>query len=135
MGRRWAGVLVTVIIICLLLVSVLIVYRRYTVTQLDALGKETKYESPEEGAHALARKRYLDIEMVEIVSARGKYGFDDLEMVVAHVWARALADGRSFGLEDYDNVALFFLELEGGWVYVPEGKAQLVAIGKHLFRL
>jgi len=135
MGRRWLGVLVTVIIVCLLLVGVLAVYRNYTLRQLDKLREEPKYESPEEGAHALAREWYLDIEMVEIVSAKRKYGFSDLEMVIAHVWARALADGRSFGLEDYDNVALFFLELEDGWVYVPEGKAQLVAVGKHLFRL
>jgi hypothetical protein len=46
-----------------------------------------------------------------------------------------MADGSSFGVGDYDNKALFFLELADGWVHVPEGKAQLLAIGKHLFRL
>ena len=73
--------------------------------------------------------------MIEVISAQRKYGFEDLEVVVVHVWAQAMADGSSFGVGDYDNVALFFLDLEDGWVNVPEDKAQLVAIGKHVFKL
>lgn len=109
--------------------------RSWTASQLRSLQNERHYMTPNEGTHIVVRDMYTDIEMVEVKSAQRKYGFEDLEVVVAHVWATAMADGSSFGTGDYDNVALFFLELDDGWVHVPEGKAQLIAMGKHFFKL
>jgi hypothetical protein len=133
--RSWTATLGTILFICVVGVGLLAFARYWTVNQLESLGAEQRFSTPEEGASAAVKDMYLDIEMIEVVGAQRKYGFEDLELVVVHVWANALADGSSFGLEDYDNVALFFLELEGGWVHVPEGRAQFIAMGKHFFRL
>jgi len=133
--RGWGGIFITLVILIIVIVAFLAFARNWTSGQLRALSSERHYASPEEGAHIVVRDRYLDIRMIEVISAQRKYGFEDLEVVVVHVWAQAMADGSSFGVGDYDNVALFFLDLEDGWVNVPEDKAQLVAIGKHVFKL
>ena len=133
--RSWTATLGTILFICAVGAGVLAFARYWTVSQLEGLNAEQRFTTPEEGASAVVRDMYLNIEMIEVVSAQRKYGFEDLELVIVHVWARALADGSSFGLEDYDNAGLFFLKLDRGWVHVPEGRAQLIAMGKLFFRL
>jgi hypothetical protein len=133
--RGWGCFLVSIVILVAVVAAFLAFARNWTSNELRALRSERHYNTPEEAAHIVVRDMYTDIQMVELISAQRKYGFEDLEMVVVHVWARAMADGSSFGMEDYDNVALFFLELDDGWAHVPECKGQLIAIGKHLFKL
>ena len=135
MKRGWGGILITIVIFIIAVVVFLALARSWTLGQLRSLSSEPRYASPELGAHAVVKDRYLDIEMIEVISAQRKYGFDDLAVVVVHVWAQAMADGSSFGVGDYDNLALFFLDLEDGWVNVPDVKAQLIATGKHVFNL
>jgi hypothetical protein len=133
--RGWGSFVVTIAVIIVATAILATLGRNWTAGQLNALRSERHYDSPEIGAHIVVKDMYTDIEMIEVVSAQRKYGFEDLEVVVVHVWALAMADGSSFGTGDYDNVALFFLELDDGWVHVPEDKAQFIAIGRHLFKL
>jgi hypothetical protein len=133
--KNWAGILIMLVVLVIAIVALLGFARNWTSNELRALQSERHYASPEEGAHIVLRNMYMDITMIEVISAQRKYGLEDLEVVVVHVWARAMADGSSFGVGEYDNKALFFLELADGWVHVSEGKAQLIAVGKHLFKL
>ncbi len=84
---------------------------------------------------ALIARHYGGVEKVEIVGA-GAEMFDDLQFVVAHVWAGSRADGRGFAGRAYDNPGWFFLREEGGWVFVPEGRYPwVIALGKTVFGL
>ncbi len=107
---------------------------RYSKTELSRLRRGRLYASPVEGMIDKISKDYQGIERIEIVSAGSEY-FDDLWFVVANVWAERRLDGGGFEERDYDNPGSFFLEVEGGWAFVPEGKAEVIAFGKHLLRL
>lgn len=104
----------------------------YAASQLRTLGEQAVYASPEEGMRALVARHYSGVEKVEIVGA-GKEIFDDLRFVVAHVWAAGRADGDGFSGRGYDNPGWFFLRVERGWVFVPEGNYPwVIALGKKL---
>ena len=73
---------------------------------------------------------YSGVNKVEIVRADREI-FDDLWFVEAHVWAASRSDGKGFLGRDYDNPGWFFLCVQNGWVFVPEGKfPMVVAFGK-----
>lgn len=72
---------------------------------------------------------------VEIVSS-GREMFDDLYFVEALVWAASRCDSKGLSDQSYDNTGYFFLRIENGWVFVPEGKfPEVIALGKRVFRL
>ena len=62
--------------------------------------------------------------------------FDNLWFVEAHVWAASRSDGKGFSGRDYDNPGCFFLRVQNGWVFIPEGKfPEIIAFGKWFFSL
>jgi len=72
------------------------------------------------------------VDKIEIAHA-GKKIFDDLWFVEARVWAAGRSDGKGFSSRSYDNPGWFFLRVENGWVFVPEGRFPVViTFGKRL---
>lgn len=135
MRRRQRIALAGIVAVCAVGVGVLVFAGIYAAMHLPRLQSEAMYASPEEGMLGLIQNSYSGIKRVEIVSADRLYRFDDLWFVIAHVWAEKRSDGGGFHNRDYDNPGCFFLKIDDGWVFVPEGKAEIIALGKHLFRL
>jgi hypothetical protein len=106
----------------------------FSKTELSRLQSGRLYSSPVEGMLDRISDDYEGIDRVEVISAEREY-FDDLWFVVANVWAERRLDGGGFRDREYDNPGCFFLKVNGGWAFVPEGKAEVVAFGKHLMRL
>lgn len=101
--------------------------------QLQTLKTRTVYTTPEEGTRAMTARYYSGVEKVEIVHA-GRAIFDDLWFVQARVRAVGRMDGKGFKGQDYDNPGWFFLRLQSGWAFVPEGQwPEVIALGKWLF--
>lgn len=122
-------------IILLAMGAILITTWAHSARQLQALRDQTVYASPEEGTRRLIARYYSGVNKVEIVRADREI-FDDLWFVEAHVWAASRSDGKGFLGRDYDNPGWFFLRVQSGWVFVPEGKfPEIVAFGKWLFGL
>ena len=117
------------------LVFILALIWIYSAGQLWVLKDEAVYANPEDGMRALIASGYSGVEKIEIVHA-GREMFDDLWFVEAHVWAEGRSDGKGFRGRAYDNPGSFFLRVEDGWVFVPEGKfPEVIAFGKWLFGL
>lgn len=107
----------------------------YSAGQLGVLKGQVVYANPEDGMRALIAKSYSGVNKVEIVHS-GRELFDELCFVEAHVWATGRADGKGFSGRQYDNPGSFFLRVEDGWVFVPEGRLpEIIAFGKWLFGL
>ena len=107
----------------------------YSARQLQVLRGQTVYATPEKGTRELIARSYSGINKVEIVHA-GQEIFDDLWFVEAHVWAASRSDGKGFSGQGYDNPGWFFLRVQNGWVFMPEGKfPEIIAFGKWFFGL
>ena len=103
--------------------------------QLTILHSKVAYPTPEEGMLSLVHNNYNHIQKVEIVHSDREL-FDNLYFVEAHVWAYSRSDGKGFRSRDYDNPGSFFLRMQDGWVFVPEGKfPEVIAFGMRLFNL
>jgi len=103
--------------------------------QLTILQSKVVYPTPEEGILSLVHNNYYNIQKVEIVYSDSEL-FDNLYFVEAHVWADSRSDGKGFRSRDYDNLGSFFLRMQNGWVFVPEGKfPEVIAFGMQLFNL
>lgn len=135
MRRNRRIALAGVIAVCSFVAGVFVFAGIYAAMQLPRLQSDAMYASPEEGMLGLIQDSYSGIKRVEIVSTDRLYRFDDLWFVIAHVWAEKRSDGRGFRNRDYDNPGCFFLKVDDGWVFVPEGKAEIIALGRHVFRL
>ena len=102
----------------------------YTAWQLQALHSQATYANPEEGMRHLIAANYSGVDRVEIVHV-GKEIFDDLWFVEAQVWTTSRADGNGFSGRPYDNPGCFFLRMQDGWAFVPEGEfPQIIAFCK-----
>ena len=107
----------------------------YSAGQLRKLRGQAVYANPEDGMRVLIAKSYSGVNKVEIVHADREL-FDDLWFVEAHVRAENRADGKGFSGRDYDNPGSFFLRVENGWLFVPEGRwPEIIAFGNWLFGL
>ena len=107
----------------------------YSAGQLRALKAQAVYANPEDGMRKLISSSYSGVNKVEIVHV-GREMFDDLWYVEAHIWAENRSDGKGFCGRAYDNPGSFFLHVEDGWVFIPEGKfPEIIAFGKWLFGL
>ena len=105
----------------------------YSAGQLRALKGQPVYATPEDGMRELIANSYSGVERVEIIHA-GKEIFNDLWFVEAHVWAASRSDEKGVSDRDYDNPGWFFLRVQNGWVFVPEGTfPEIIAFGKWLF--
>ncbi|MBC8447426.1 MAG: hypothetical protein H8D78_06725 [Chloroflexi bacterium] len=133
--NRTRKLLLSVAIVVLVAGIVLTATRAYSAGQLRALKSQTVYTSPEEGMHELIASYYSGVDKVKIVHA-DKEIFDELWFVEAHVWATSRSDGKGFSGRDYDNPGWYFLRVQNGWVFVPEGKhPEIIAFGKQHFGL
>jgi hypothetical protein len=133
MNRR--RFLLSAAIVILAVVAVLTTAWVYSAGQLRALEGQMVYPTPEDGMRELIANYYSGVDKVKIVHA-GKDIFNDLWFVEAHVWAASRSDGKGFSGRDYDNPGWFFLRVQNGWVFVPEGKfPEIIAFGKWLFGL
>jgi len=127
--------LLSTAVIALIVSVVLMATWVYSVGQLRTLKGRTVYATPENGMRELIANYHSGVERVEIIHA-GKEIFNDLWFVEAHVWAATRSDGRGFSGRAYDNPGWFFLRVQNGWVFVPEGKfPEIIAFGKWLFGL
>lgn len=134
MNHRRKLLLITAIVI-LTVGVVLTTTWVYSAGQLRALEGQVVYETPEDGMRELIASYYSGVDKVEIVHA-DKEIFDNLWFVEAHVWAASRSDGKGFSGQDYDNPGWFFLRVQNGWVFVPEGKfPEIIAFGKWFFGL
>ena len=107
----------------------------YSAGQLRALKYQAVYANPEDGMRALIANNYSGVNKAEIVHA-GRELFDDLWFVEAHVWTVSRSDRKEFSGRDYDNPGSYFLRVQNGWIFVPEGKSpEIIAFGKWLFGL
>jgi len=130
--KFWLGI---AIIVLLAMGAILTTTWAYSARQLQALKEQTVYATPEEGTRELIARYYSGVNKVEIVHA-GREIFDDLWFVEAHIWAASRSDGKGFSGRDYDNPGWFFLRVQNGWAFVPEGKfPEIIAFGKWLFGL
>lgn len=83
----------------------------------------------------LIANHYSGVERADRVHA-GENIFADLWFVEAHVWAAGRSDERGFAHRGYDNPGWYFLRVQDGWVFVPEGRLpEVIAFGKWLFGL
>ena len=123
------------VIIALIVGVALTATLAYSTRQLRALKGQAVYATPEDGMHELIANYYSSVDKIEIAHA-GKKIFNDLWFVEAHVWAATRSDGKGFSGRDYDNPGWFFLRVQNGWVFVPEGKFPvIIAFGKWLSSL
>jgi hypothetical protein len=107
----------------------------YSTKQLQALGGQEVYITPEKGAQELIAQYYSSVNRVEIVHA-GRELFEELWFVEVRVWADKRSDGKGFSDRDYDKPGWFFLHIQNGWVFVPENKfPEIIAFGKWLYGL
>ena len=128
-------VLLSVAIVAMVVCVPLAITGVYSAGQLRALKVQAVYANPEDGMRTLIASGYSGVNKVEIVHI-GREMFDDLWYVEAHVWAESRSDGKGFCGRAYDNPGSFFLHVEDGWVFVPEGKfPEIIAFGKWLFGL
>ena len=122
-------------IVILMVGVVLTTMWAYSVRQLQALKSQVVYPSLEDGVREMVANRYSGVDKAEIVHA-DKEIFDDLWFVEVHVWAASRRDGKGFSDRDYDNPGWYFLRLQDGWVFVPEGKhPAIIAFGKRLLKV
>lgn len=125
------GVAIVVLVVGVVLISTWV----YSARQLRALRGQAVYAALEDGTRELIARYYSGVEEIEIVHAN-KSIFDALWFVEAHVWAASRSDGRGFSSRDYDNPGWYFLRVQDGWVFVPEGKSpEIIAFGEWLFGL
>ena len=91
---------------------------------------EGVYASPEEGMRARIAHRWRNVERIEIKYA----GPNERDGGDPHVWfvsARVWLEGQ----ERYQYPGSFFLQVEEGWVHVPEGRLpELVGTWMELLR-
>jgi hypothetical protein len=117
----------------LLAVTFALVSMRYAAHKLDRLRGEPGYSSAEE---AMRQMLLRDVPggRVRIVGV-GKDG-PGLRYVVAGAWP-AETNPRAHGKPRLPEVGWFFLRMEQGWVYLPEGDVTgpVVAVGKALIDL
>ena len=133
-GRRRKlrlGVAIVVLMVSFVLISIGL----FSAGQLRTLKGQAIYATPEDGMRRLIAGYYSGVERVDIVHA-GKSIFPDLWFVEAHVWAAGRSDGKGFAHQGYDNPGWYFLRVQNGWVFVPEGRfPEIIAFGKWLFGL
>ncbi len=134
MNRR-KRLLLSVAIVAMVVCVLPAIMGAYSTGQLRALKAQAVYVNPEDGMRTLIASGYSGVNKVEIVHV-GREMFDDLWYVEAHVWAESRSDDKGFSGRAYDNPGSFFLHVEDGWVFVPEGKfPEIIAFGKWLFGL
>lgn len=132
--KRRRKLLLAIAAVILVASVVLTSTRVYSAGQLRAMKGQAVYATPQDGMHELIASAYSGVEKIEIVHA-GKSVFDDLWFVEAHVWAASRSDGKGLS-RGYDNPGCFFLRVQNGWLFVPEGKfPEIVAFGQWLFGL
>jgi len=125
------GVAIVVLVASVVLTSIW----SYSSGQLRALKGQKVHATPEDGMRELVASSYSGVEKVELVYG-GESVFDDLWFAEAHVWAASRSDGKGFSTRDYDNPGWYFLQVQSGWVFVPESRfPEIIALGKWLFGL
>ncbi len=131
-GRKLLlGVATIVLVVGFVLASIGL----YSCGQLRTLKEKEVYATPEEGVQELIASHYYGVERVDIVYA-GENIFANLRFIEAHVWASSRSDGKGFVHRGYDNPGWYFLRVQNGWVFVPEGRfPEVIAFGKWLFGL
>ncbi len=98
----------------------------YTIWRLERAAQAGIYATPTAGMQALIEQNWRDIQKVEIEYA-GPNRHDGQDphvgFVIAKVWAGSRSDGTPVGSkgEDYDYPGTFFVHIQQGWVWVPEG--------------
>lgn len=89
----------------------------HTAVVLALAKDEGVYASPEEGMRTLIAHTWRDIDRIEIEYA-GPNKHDGRDPNVWFVSARVWLQGQ----ERYQYPGSFFLQVEEGWVHVPEGR-------------
>jgi len=117
---------IAVVLLLLMLVSIVCTFGGlgFSLVQLRIAREKGIYPNPEAGMRDRIDQGYRGIQKVEIESS-GTNSFDGSQphiwFVIAKVWANSRADGSPLHGRGYDYPGVFFVHVNGGWVYMPEG--------------
>jgi hypothetical protein len=119
---RWAAVAAFLIALSVWLAPT--AWRVYAIRQIESAKRQGVYSTPEEGLRHLIEESYRGIERIEI-HRPGIASFDGrlphVWFVTARVYAAMRGDGKAIDEGKYDLPGSYFLQVDDGWVHVPEG--------------
>ena len=117
----------------------------FTVSALAWARSEGVYPTPQEGTIARANRYYCGVEKVNIEHASAN-SFDGSKAHVWYVIYRVYADHHApcdpqnpgsplANNRDFESAGNFYLNVKDGWVFMPEGPAQILAFTMKAFGL